>query len=208
MGRDHGDAQEAPRGAEGAAPGRLKWIGTGGTSPFGANGYNPEGVRIGQDAGRHGRAIKVWDKREFKNLDATVELGTRNIKLALRRLRRFARDGAADELDMDATVSGTAKKACLDIVMRPERHNAVKVLLFLDVGGSMDPFIKLCEELFSAARSEFKHLEFFYFHNCPYEALWRTTAAGGPSGRRRSTCSTNDRRLQANVCRRRKHEPL
>ena len=153
--------------------GGSKWIGTGGTSPFGANGYNPEGVRIGQDAGRHGRAIKVWDKREFRNLDATVELGTRNIKLALRRLRRFARDGAADELDLDATISGTARKAYLDIVMRPERHNAVKVLLFLDVGGSMDPWIKLCEELFSAARSEFKHLEFFYFHNCPYEAVWQ-----------------------------------
>ena len=153
--------------------GGSNWIGTGGTSPFGANGYNPEGVRIGQDAGRHGRAIKVWDKREFRNLDATVELGTRNIKLALRRLRRFARDGAADELDLDATISGTARKAYLDIVMRPERHNAVKVLLFLDVGGSMDPWIKLCEELFSAARSEFKHLEFFYFHNCPYEAVWQ-----------------------------------
>ena len=153
--------------------GGSKWIGTGGTSPFGANGYNPEGVRIGQDEGRNGRAIKVWDKREFRNLDASVELGTRNIKLALRRLRRFARDGAADELDLDATISGTARKAYLDIVMRPERHNAVKVLLFLDVGGSMDPWIKLCEELFSAARSEFKHLEFFYFHNCPYEAVWQ-----------------------------------
>ena len=153
--------------------GGSKWIGTGGTSPFGANGYNPEGVRIGQDEGRHGKAVKVWDKREFKNLDATVELGTRNIKLALRRLRRFARDGAADELDLDATISGTARKAYLDIVMRPERHNAVKVLLFLDVGGSMDPWTKLCEELFSAARSEFKHLEFFYFHNCPYEAVWQ-----------------------------------
>ena len=158
---------------QGRHEGGSKWIGTGGTSPFGANGYNPEGVRIGQDAGRQGKAIKVWDKREFKNLDATVELGTRNIKLALRRLRRFARDGAADELDLDATVSGTARKAYLDIVMRPERHNAVKVLLFLDVGGSMDPHIKLCEELFSAARGEFKHLEFFYFHNCPYEALWQ-----------------------------------
>ena len=153
--------------------GGSKWIGTGGTSPFGANGYNPEGVRIGQDESRNQKAIKVWDKREFKNLDATVELGTRNIKLALRRLRRFARDGAADELDLDATISGTARKAYLDIVMRPERHNAVKVLLFLDVGGSMDPWIKLCEELFSAARSEFKHLEFFYFHNCPYEAVWQ-----------------------------------
>ncbi len=166
--------------------GGSKWIGTGGTSPFGANGYNPEGVRIGQDKGRQGRAIKVWDKREFRNLDATVELGTRNIKLALRRLRRFAREGAADELDLDATISGTAKKAYLDIVMRPERHNAVKVLLFLDVGGSMDPHVKLCEELFSAARAEFKHLEFFYFHNCPYEAVWQ-------DNRRRATERTPTR---------------
>ncbi len=153
--------------------GGNKWIGTGGTSPYGANGYNPEGVRIGQDKGRHGKAIKVWDKREFKNLDGERELGTRNIKVALRRLRRFAREGAADELDLDATIKGTAKKAYLDIVMRPERHNAVKLLLMLDVGGSMDPYIKLCEELFSAARTEFKNLEFFYFHNCPYEALWK-----------------------------------
>ncbi|TRW17630.1 vWA domain-containing protein [Glacieibacterium frigidum] len=153
--------------------GGNKWIGTGGKSPFGAYGSHPEGVRIGQAEGRKGSAVKVWDKREFKNLDSSVELGTRNIKVALRRLRKFARDGAADELDLDATVSGTAKKAYLDIVMRPERHNAVKLLLMLDVGGSMDPHIKVCEELFSAARSEFKHLEFFYFHNCPYEALWQ-----------------------------------
>lgn len=153
--------------------GGNKWIGTGGTSPFGANGYNPEGVRIGQDKNRNNRAVKVWDKREFKNLDATVELGTRNIKVALRRLRKFARDGAADELDLDATIRGTARKAYLDIVMRPERHNAVKLLLFLDVGGSMDPHVKVLEELFSAARSEFKHLEYFYFHNCPYEAVWK-----------------------------------
>jgi hypothetical protein len=153
--------------------GGNKWIGTAGKSPFGAYGYNPEGVRIGQKEGRHGKAIKVWDKREFKNLDSEVELGTRNIKVALRRLRRFARTGAADELDLDATIKGTARKAYLDIVMRPERHNAVKVLLFLDVGGSMDPHIKLCEELFSAASSEFKHLEFFYFHNCVYEAVWK-----------------------------------
>ena len=153
--------------------GGNKWIGTGGKSPFGAYGSHPEGVRIGQAEGRKGSAVKVWDKREFKNLDNSVELGTRNIKVALRRLRKFARDGAADELDLDATVSGTAKKAYLDIVMRPERHNAVKLLLMLDVGGSMDPHIKVCEELFSAARSEFKHLEFFYFHNCPYEALWQ-----------------------------------
>lgn len=153
--------------------GGNKWIGTGGKSPFGAYGSHPEGVRIGQKEGRKGSAVKVWDKREFKNLDSQVELGTRNIKVALRRLRRFARTGAPDELDMDATISGTAKKAYLDIVMRPERHNAVKLLLMLDVGGSMDPHIKVCEELFSAAKSEFKHLEFFYFHNCPYEALWQ-----------------------------------
>jgi hypothetical protein len=153
--------------------GGSKWIGTGGTSPFGAHGYNPEGVRIGQETNRHNRAVKVWDRREFRNLDSTVELGTRNIKVALRRLRRFAREGAADELDLDATILGTARKAYLDIVMRPERHNAVKLLLFLDVGGSMDPHVKLVEELFSAAASEFKHLEYFYFHNCPYEAVWK-----------------------------------
>lgn len=153
--------------------GGSKWIGTGGTSPFGANGYNPEGVRIGQDSNRHNRAVKVWDKRDFRNLDSSVELGTRNIKVALRRLRKFARDGAADELDLAETIRGTARKAYLDIVMRPERHNAVKLLLFLDVGGSMDPHIKVMEELFSAARSEFKHLEYFYFHNCPYEAVWK-----------------------------------
>ena len=153
--------------------GGSKWIGTGGTSPFGAYGYNPEGVRIGQEEGRHGRAIKVWDKREFKNLDSTKELGTRNIKVALRRLRRFAREGAADELDIDATIDGTARQGWLDIQMRPERHNAVKLLLFLDVGGSMDPHIKLCEELFSAATAEFKNLEFFYFHNCLYEGVWK-----------------------------------
>ncbi|MFN7176233.1 MAG: vWA domain-containing protein [Thermaurantiacus sp.] len=158
---------------QGRHQGGSKWIGTGGTSPYGAHGYNPEGVRIGQDEGRHGRAIKVWDKREFRNLDSTVELGTRNIKIALRRLRKFARTGAAEELDLDSTIRETAKKAWLDVVMRPERHNAVKVLLMLDVGGSMDPHVKVCEELFSAARTEFKHLEFFYFHNCPYEALWK-----------------------------------
>ena len=153
--------------------GGNKWIGTAGKSPYGAQGYNPEGVRIGQEKGRQGKALKVWDKRDFKNLDATVELGTRNIKVALRRLRKFAREGAADELDLDATIKGTARKAYLDIVMRPERHNAVKLLLMLDVGGSMDPHIKVMEELFSAARSEFKHMEYFYFHNCPYEALWK-----------------------------------
>ena len=153
--------------------GGSKWIGTGGTSPFGAYGYNPEGVRIGQEGGRNRSAIKVWDKREFRNLDNEVELGTRNIKVALRRLRRFAREGAADELDIDGTIDGTARKGWLDIRMRPERHNAVKLLLFLDVGGSMDPHIRVCEELFSAATSEFKNLEFFYFHNCLYESVWK-----------------------------------
>jgi hypothetical protein len=157
---------------EGRHQGGNKWIGTGGTSPFGNSGYNPEGVRIGGES-RHKRAIKVWDRREFRNLDSNVELGTRNIKVALRRLRRFAREGAAEELDLDSTISGTARKGYLDIAMRPERRNAVKLLLFLDVGGSMDPHIKVCEELFSAATSEFKHLEFFYFHNCVYEGLWK-----------------------------------
>ncbi len=152
--------------------GGNKWIGTNGTSPFGHAGYNPEGVRIGGE-GKHGRAIKVWEKRDFRNLDNTVELGTRNIKVALRRLRRFAREGSAEELDLDATITGTAKQGWLDIHMRPERHNAVKVLLFLDVGGSMDPHIKMVEELFSAATAEFKNLEFFYFHNCLYEGLWK-----------------------------------
>jgi uncharacterized protein len=152
--------------------GGNKWVGTGGTSPYGNSGYNPEGVRIGGES-KHGRALKVWDKREFRNLDSTKELGTRNIKIALRRLRKFAREGAQDELDIDGTVSGTARKGWLDIQMRAERRNAVKLLLFLDVGGSMDPHIKLCEELFSAATTEFKNLEFFYFHNCPYEGLWK-----------------------------------
>ena len=150
-----------------------KWIGTGGTSPFGAYGYNPEGVRIGQDGGRQGRAVKVWDKREYRDLDSTRELGTRNIKVALRRLRRFAREGAADELDLDGTIDGTARQGWLDVRMRPERHNAVKLLLFLDVGGSMNSHIRLCEELFSAARAEFRHLEYFYFHNCIYEEVWK-----------------------------------
>ena len=153
--------------------GGSKWIGTAGTSPFGAWGYNPEGVRIGQDVGRHGRAVKVWDKREYRNLDDGVELGTRNIKVALRRLRRFARQGAPDELDLDGTIQATAEKGYLDVVLRPERRNTVKVLLFLDIGGSMDGHIRLCEELFSAAKSEFKTLEFFYFHNCLYEAVWK-----------------------------------
>lgn len=158
---------------KGRHEGGSKWIGTAGTSPFGAYGYNPEGIRIGQEEGRHGRAVKVWDKREFKNFDDTVELGTRNIKMALRRLRRFAREGAATELDLPDTISSTAKQGYLDIKMVPERHNAVKVLLFLDAGGSMDPHIRVCEELFSAARTEFKHLEYFYFHNCVYESVWR-----------------------------------
>ncbi len=154
--------------------GGSKWIGTAGTSPFGAYGYNPEGVRIGQHGNRNNRAVKVWDKRQFKDLDGEVELGTRNIKLALRRLRRFAREGAATELDLDDTIRSTARNAgWLDIRMVPERHNAVKVLLLLDVGGSMDPHVRMCEELFSAARAEFKHLEHYYFHNCVYEALWR-----------------------------------
>ncbi|WP_109356898.1 VWA domain-containing protein [Sphingorhabdus sp. EL138] len=152
--------------------GGSKWIGTGGTSPYGNSGFNPEGVRIGGEGGQK-KAIKVWDKREFQNLDNTKQLGTRNIKVALRRLRRFAREGSADELDINSTINGTAKKGWLDIHMRPERHNAVKLLLFLDVGGSMDPFIKLCEELFSAATTEFKNLEFFYFHNCVYEGVWK-----------------------------------
>ena len=152
--------------------GGNKWIGTNGTSPFGHSGYNPEGVRIGGE-GKHGRAIKVWEKREFSNLDNTRELGTRNIKIALRRLRRFAREGLAEELDLDATIDGTAKQGWLDIHMRAERRNAVKVLLFLDNGGSMDPHVKLVEELFSAASAEFKNLEFFYFHNCLYEGVWK-----------------------------------
>jgi uncharacterized protein with von Willebrand factor type A (vWA) domain len=152
--------------------GGNKWIGTGGTSPYGNGGYNPEGVRIGGES-KHKRAVKVWEKREFQNLDHTRELGTRNIKIAMRRLRKFARDGAAEELDINATIDGTARQGWLDIHMRPERRNAIKLLLMLDVGGSMDPFIKLCEELFSAATSEFKNLEFFYFHNCPYEGVWK-----------------------------------
>jgi uncharacterized protein len=156
--------------------GGNKWIGTGGTSPYGAYGYNPAGVRIGQKESRHRRAIKVWDKREFKDLDETVELGTRNIKVALRRLRSFARQGSSQELDLDGTIRGTAEKGYLDIRMVPERHNAVKVLMFFDVGGSMDWHVKGAEELFSAARSEFKHLEYYYFHNCLYEEVWKKNA--------------------------------
>ena len=158
---------------QGRHQGGSKWIGTGGTSPFGAYGYNPEGVRIGQNESRHQRAVKVWDKREFRNFDDTVELGTRNIKVALRRLRRWAREGAAEELDLDGTIRSTAENGYLDVKVRPERHNAVKVVLFLDVGGSMDSHVKVVEELFSAAKTEFKHLEYYYFHNCLYEGVWR-----------------------------------
>jgi uncharacterized protein with von Willebrand factor type A (vWA) domain len=158
---------------QGRHQGGSKWVGTAGTSPFGAYGYNPEGVRIGQSESRHQRAVKVWDKRSFKNLDDSVELGTRNIKVALKRLRRWARDGAGEELDLNGTIRATAEHGYLDVKTRPERRNAVKVLLFLDVGGSMDPYIKIVEELFSAARSEFKHMQYFYFHNCLYEGVWR-----------------------------------
>jgi uncharacterized protein len=154
--------------------GGNKWIGTGGTSPFGAYGYNPEGIRIGQEGSRNKSAVKVWDQREFKNLDDTVEIGTRNIKIALRKLRKFAREGAAELLDLDHTIDATARNAgLLDLKFVPERHNAIKVLLFLDVGGSMDYHVRVCEELFSAARSEFKHLEYFYFHNFVYEHVWK-----------------------------------
>jgi len=158
---------------KGRHQGGNKLIGTAGISPFGAYGYNPEGVRIGQDESRNFRAVKIWDRREFKDLDDQVELGTRNIKIALRRLRNFARTGAPEELDLDGTIKGSAHKGYLDILMRPERHNAVKVLLFLDIGGSMDWHVKATEELFSAARSEFKHIEYFYFHNCLYEKVWK-----------------------------------
>ena len=158
---------------KGRHQGGNKWIGTAGTSPFGAYGYNPEGVRIGQDGNRSFRAVKVWDRREFRDLDDQVELGTRSIKIALRRLRRFARTGAPEELDLHGTIARTAHKGYLDILLRPERHNAVKVLLFFDIGGSMDWHIKATAELFSAARAEFKHMEHFYFHNCLYEKVWR-----------------------------------
>jgi len=163
--REEGDGED-----EDGKKGRR---GKDGSSPFGANGFHPEGIRIGQDKGRHGKAIKVWDKREYKNLDDSVELGTRNIKIALRRLRKFARTGSPDELDMDGSIKGTANKGYLDIVLRPERRNSIKVLLFFDIGGSMDSHIKLCEELFSAAKTEFKTMEFFYFHNCLYESVWK-----------------------------------
>jgi len=153
--------------------GGSKWIGTAGTSPFGAYGYNPEGVRIGQHEGRNRRAVKVWDKREFRNFDDTVELGTRNIKVALKRLRRWVREGADEELDLPGTIHATAEHGYLDVQTRPERRNAVKLLMFFDVGGSMDEHIRVVEELFSAARAEFRHLEYFYFHNCPYETVWK-----------------------------------
>jgi uncharacterized protein with von Willebrand factor type A (vWA) domain len=161
---------------KGRHQGGSKWIGTSGTSPYGAYGYNPAGVRIGQAGNRNFRAVKVWDRREFKDLDGSVELGTRNIKVALRRLRQFARQGAAEELDLDGTIRATAHQGYLNLEFRPERHNTVKVLLFFDIGGSMDWHIKVSEELFSAARSEFKHMEYFYFHNCLYENVWRNNA--------------------------------
>lgn len=161
---------------KGRHQGGNKWIGTGGTSPYGAYGYNPAGVRIGQQGNRNFRAIKVWDRRDYKDLDDSVEIGTRNIKMALRRLRKFAREGAAEELDLDSTIKGTAHKGYLDIHMRPERRNAVKVLMFFDVGGSMDWHVKTAEQLFSAARTEFKHLEYYYFHNCLYEFVWKENA--------------------------------
>ncbi len=159
---------------KGRHQGGSKWVGTAGTSPFGAYGYNPEGVRIGQAESRHQRAVKVWDKRAFRDLDDTREIGTRSIKVALKRLRQWAREGAADELDLDGTIRSTAEHGYLDVKTRPERRNAVRVLLFLDVGGSMDPHVQLVEELFSAARTEFKHLEHYYFHNCLYEGVWKS----------------------------------
>jgi uncharacterized protein with von Willebrand factor type A (vWA) domain len=164
--RERGEDDSDDEGGPGIGKG-------GGGSPFGAGGYHPEGIRIGQPKGRHGRAIKVWDKREYKNLDDSVELGTRNIKVALRRLRKWVRDGAAEELDLDGTIRGTAEKGYLDLKLRPERRNKISVLLFLDIGGSMDSYVKVCEELFSAAKAEFKNMEFYYFHNCLYEAVWK-----------------------------------
>jgi len=159
---------------KGRHQGGSKWVGTGGTSPFGNSGFHPEGIRVGGESAGNRTAVKVWDQREYRNLDDSVELGTRNIKVALRRLRRFARQGAPDELDLDGTISATARNAgYLDLLMRPERHNAVKVLIFFDVGGSMDDHVKVCEELFSACRTEFKHMEYFYFHNCVYDQVWR-----------------------------------
>ncbi|MCE5972833.1 VWA domain-containing protein [Sinirhodobacter sp. WL0062] len=159
---------------KGRHQGGNKWIGTAGTSPFGAYGYNPEGVRIGQHESRHKRAVKVWDKREFRDFDDNIELGTRNIKVALKRLRQWARHGAAEELDLPGTIRASAEAGYIDVKTRPERHNAVKVVLFLDVGGSMDAHVKLVEELFSATKAEFKHLEYWYFHNCLYEGVWKS----------------------------------
>ena len=162
---------------KGRHQGGSKWVGSGGTSPFGNSGYHPEGIRVGGESAGNRTAVKVWDQREYRNLDDSVELGTRNIKVALRRLRRFARQGAPDELDLDGTIAATARNAgYLDLQMRPERHNAVKVLIFFDVGGSMDDHVKVCEELFSACRTEFKHMEYFYFHNCVYDHVWRDSA--------------------------------
>jgi uncharacterized protein with von Willebrand factor type A (vWA) domain len=166
-------AERMKQGREGDGEGDEESRGNGRNFPIGADGYHPEGIRIGQDKGRHGKAIKVWDKREYKNLDDSVELGTRNIKVALRRLRKFARLGAPDELDIKGTIKETANKGYLDLIMQPERRNTIKVLLFFDIGGSMDSHIKLCEELFSAAKTEFKTMEFFYFHNCLYETVWK-----------------------------------
>ena len=167
--------------------GGSKWIGTAGTSPFGAYGYNPEGVRSGQTESRHRRAVKVWDSREFRNLDDSVELGTRNITVALRRLRRFVREGAAEEFDLSGTIRATAEHGYLDVKTRPERRNAVKLIMFFDVGGSMDDHVKVVEELFSAARTEFRHMEYFYFHNCPYERVWKDNVR-----RYRETIPTED----------------
>jgi uncharacterized protein with von Willebrand factor type A (vWA) domain len=189
--------------------GGNKWIGTEGTSPFGNSGYNPEGIRIGGDGNKNLRAVKVWDKREFKDLDDEVELGTRNIKVALRRLRKFARTGAPDELDLDGTIKGTAHKGYLDILMRPERHNSVKVLLFFDIGGSMDWHIKATEELFSAARTEFKHMEHFYFHNCLYERVWKENRRRFPGDHADlGRAAQISARLQGDLRRRRLDEPL
>ncbi len=193
---------------KGRHEGGNRWIGTGGTSPFGHGGYNPEGVRIG-GPGKHGRAVKVWEKREYRNLDDTVELGTRNIKVALRRLRRFAREGAAEELDMDATIDGTARQGWLDIHMRAERRNTIKVLLFLDIGGSMDSHVKLCEELFSAAKTEFRNMEFFELPQLPL----RGGLEGQPAASRRrdrdlGPAEQIPRRLARHLRRRRHHEPL
>lgn len=166
--------QERLKEQQGRHAGGNKWVGTGGTSPFGAYGYNPEGIRIGQDGNRNRKAVKVWDKRQYRNLDDSTEISSRTMKLALKKLRKFARSGASDQLDLNETIRSTAAQGgMLDVVMAPERHNAVNVIMLFDIGGSMDDYIHICEELFSAARSEFKHLEFFYFHNCVYEHVWQ-----------------------------------